>query len=192
MSENSRKKDGKVKETHGTYFIEERYEIIGGVRYDFMTSPKFIHQKVLGQLYVAFHSSCAQDGVILIAPMDVHFDKENILQPDILYIRKENKGMIRDGYVYGVPDLVVEILSGSTARRDKTIKKATYEKFGVQEYWLVDPVYRLVDQFVLVDGEYRLAKTWAEEDNLVSMTVPCLSIELSTVFEKEEEGDNPG
>jgi len=186
MSDDNRKKAAKVKKTHGTYFIEERYEIIGGVRYDFMTSPKFVNQNLLGQLYVAFHSSCAQDGIILIAPMDVHFDKDNILQPDILYIRKENKGIIRDGYVYGVPDLVVEILSDSTARNDKTIKKATYENFGVPEYWLVEPVYRLVDQFVLVDGEYRLAKTWTEEDNLVSVTVPCLSIVLSTVFVQEE------
>jgi len=80
----------------------------------------------------------------------------------------------------------VEILSDSTARNDKTIKKATYENFGVPEYWLVDPVYRLVDQFVLVDGEYRLAKTWTEEDSLVSVTVPCLSIVLSTVFVQEE------
>jgi Uma2 family endonuclease len=184
----SRNKDGKapkIKETHGTYFIEERYEIIGGVRYDFMTSPKYVHQNVLGRLYVAFYSSCAQDGVILLAPMDVHFDEENILQPDILYIRKENKGIIRDGYVFGVPDLVVEILSDSTARNDKTIKKATYERFGVQEYWLVDPVYRLVDQFVLLEGEYRLLATWTEDDRINASAVPCLAIELSSIFEKE-------
>ncbi|QJD86880.1 Uma2 family endonuclease [Cohnella herbarum] len=182
-------KDGKapkIKKTHGTYFIEERYEIIGGVRYDFLSSPKYVHQNVLGRLHVAFHSTCAQDGIILMAPMDVHFDEENILQPDILYIRTENKEIIRDGYVYGVPDLVVEILSDSTARNDKTIKKATYERFGVQEYWLIEPVYRLVDQFALVEGEYRLLATWTEEDRLVSSSVPCLSIELSAVFEKDD------
>jgi len=185
MSGNKAEKAAKVKETHGTYFIDERYEIIGGVRYDFMTSPKFIHQNVLGLLYVAFHSSCAVDGVILLAPMDVHFDEKNILQPDILYIRNENRGIIRDGYVHGVPDLVVEILSDSTASRDKTIKKAAYEKFGVREYWLADPVYRLVDQFVLVEGEYRLLATWTENDRIVSSAVPCLAIGLSAVFEKE-------
>ncbi|MFC5470210.1 Uma2 family endonuclease [Cohnella suwonensis] len=186
--DDSDKKDGKatgVKRTHGTTFIEERYEIIGGIRYDFLTSPKFIHQDVLGGLYVAFHSSCAQDGKILLAPMDVHFDKDNILQPDILFIRKENKEIIRDGYVYGVPDLVVEILSDITARNDKTIKKATYERFGVPEYWLVEPVYKLVDQFALLDGEYRFLKTWTEEEYLVSSTVPCLAIELSAIFAED-------
>ncbi|PRX61506.1 Uma2 family endonuclease [Cohnella sp. SGD-V74] len=186
MSEGKKEKPGKVKETHGTYFIDERYEIIGGVRYDFLTSPKFSHQDALGRLYIAFHSACSEDGVILLAPMDVHFDEENILQPDILYIRGENRGIIRDGYVYGAPDLVVEILSGSTARRDKTLKKSTYEKFGVGEYWLVDPVYRLVEQFAIVDGEYRLLATWSEEDVLVAATVACLTVDLSAVFRKEE------
>ncbi len=187
MGDGKKEKKAKVKETHGTYFIDERYEIIGGVRYDFLTSPKFSHQDALGRLHLAFHSACSEDGIILLAPMDVHFDEENILQPDILYIRGENKGIIRDGYVYGAPDLVVEILSGSTEQRDKTIKKSTYERFGVGEYWLVDPVYRLVEQFAIVEGQYHLLATLSEEDKLVSATVPCLTVDLSAVFVEEEE-----
>ncbi|MFD2330511.1 Uma2 family endonuclease [Cohnella sp. GCM10020058] len=171
-----------IKRTHGTRFIDERYEIIDGVRHDFLTSPKFVHQDVLGQLHLAFHASCAQDGVILLAPLDVHFDKDNILQPDLLYISRTRSDIIRDGYVYGAPDLVVEILSDSTAHNDKTIKKGTYERFGVAEYWLVEPEYRLVDQFVLTEGEYRLVKTWTAEDEIVSSAVPCLAVNLSEVF----------
>lgn len=96
-----------------------------------------------------------------------------------------NKGIIRDGFVFGVPDLVVEILSEITARRDKTIKKAGCEKFGVKEYWLADPVYKLIEQYVLSDGKYELAATLGEDDVLVSAAVPCLSLELSKVFEDE-------
>lgn len=179
-------KGGKVKETQGNYLIEPRYEIIGGIRYDFLSSPKFNHQYTLGNLHFSFASACAQDGIVLIAPMDVILDDQNTLQPDLLYIRKENKGIIREGYVYGAPDLVVEILSDSTARNDKTIKKTTYERFGVGEYWLVDPVYRLVDQFVLLEGEYRLLGTWTEDDRLASATVRCLNVSLADVFREIE------
>jgi len=183
MSEGKKddKKD-KVKEQPANYLIDERYEIINGVRYDFLSSPKYVHQNLLGQLYVSFHSACAADGKILLAPMDVHFDEKNIFQPDVIYIANENRGIIRDGFVYGVPDLVVEILSESTARRDKTIKKDGYERFGVKEYWLADPVYKLIEQHVLIDGKYRLVDTLTEDDTLTSVIVPCLSIDLSAVF----------
>lgn len=182
--ENGKNSD-KIKEQDARYLIDERYEIIEGVRYDFLSSPKYVHQNLLGNLHVAFHSACSADGKIVIAPMDVHFDNDNVYQPDVIYIAKENISIIRDGFIFGVPDLVVEILSESTARRDKTIKKSGYEKFGVKEYWLADPVYKLVEQFVLVEGEYRLAATLSEGDRLVSATVPCLAIDLTSVFEDD-------
>lgn len=176
---------GGVKEQEGYYDVPERYEIIGGVRYDFLASPKFVHQKILTNFYLAFHGACAREGEIMLAPLDVHFDEENIVQPDVIYIRNERLDIIRDGFIFGVPDLVVEILSESTGRRDKTIKKALYERFGVKEYWLADPVYRTVEQFVLRDGGYALAATLTEEDTLRSPTVPCLEIDLGTIFPPE-------
>lgn len=180
-----KEKAGQVKEQQGIYDIPERFEIIGGIRYDFLSSPRYVHQKILTNLHLAFHGACVQDGEIILAPMDVHFDENNILQPDIIYIRKDNLHIIRDGWVFGVPDLVVEILSESTGRRDKTIKKETYEHFGVGEYWLADPVYRTVDQFVLMDGHYRLTGTWTEQDTIVSPTIPCLTVRLGNIFPPE-------
>lgn len=182
MGDEENKNAGKTKEQEARYMVDDRHEIIDGVRYDLLSSPRYAHQHLLGQLHVAFHSSCAAVGTILLAPMDVHFDEKNVYQPDIIYIANANKSIIRDGFVYGTPDLVVEILSESTARRDKTIKRAGYERFGVKECWLADPVYRLVEQFVLTDGQYRLVATLTEDDRLVSVTVPCLSIELAYVF----------
>lgn len=181
------KTDPIVKERQGIYDRPERYEVIGGIRYDFLSSPKAIHQEILGNLYFLFQSSCSQDGKTYLAPLDVHFDEENIVQPDVIYIAKENLGIIRDGFVFGVPDLVVEILSKSTGRRDKTIKKALYEKFGVKEYWLTDPMYRIVEQFLLTDGRYTLTATLTEEDKLTSLTVPCLAIDLANVFPESDE-----
>ncbi|TMV49062.1 Uma2 family endonuclease [Paenibacillus mesophilus] len=185
MSERSKPKS-QIKEQSGFYDIPERYEIIGGIRYDFLSSPKFVHQKILANFFVGFHTPCHLDGEIILAPMDVHFDEENIVQPDIIYIANENRGIIRDGFVFGSPDLVVEILSGSTGRKDKTVKKAMFERFGVKEYWLADPLYRTVDQFVLDDGTYRLAATLTEDDRIASPNVPCLTIDLKSVFPPEE------
>ncbi len=172
----------KVKEQQENYsLIDERYEIIGGVRYDFLSSPKYAHQKILTNLHLTFHNACCHEGEILLA-LDVHFDDDNIFQPDVIYISRERLDIIQGGFVFGAPDLVVEILSESTGGRDKTIKKKTYERFGVKEYWLADPQYRTVDQFVLQEGRYELAATLLESDTLVSATVPCLTIDLSVIF----------
>lgn len=179
----SDKRPGKIKEQQESYsLIDERYEIIEGVRYDFLASPKYAHQKMLLNFSYAFHDSCGNEGEILVAPMDVHLDEDNIFQPDVIYIAKERLDIVHDGFVYGVPDLVVEILSDSTGRRDKTIKKTVYERFGVKEYWLADPVYRTLDQFVLRDGRYMLEATLSEGDTLASPTIPCLTIDLDKIF----------
>ncbi|WP_052329853.1 Uma2 family endonuclease [Thermicanus aegyptius] len=114
-------------------------------------------------LHLAFHSFCGREGEILLAPLDVHFDQENIVRPDLIYIRLERMEIIRDGYVFGVPDLVMEIMSESTGKRGKTIKKL-YERFGVKEYWVVDPVYRLVEPFMLDNGRYLLEAILTEQD----------------------------
>lgn len=179
-------KQPKVKEQESVYDIPERFEILSGIRYDFLSSPKYTHQKISTNLHIHFHSSCQHDGEILLAPMDVHFDEANIVQPDVIYIANSNLSIIRDGFIFGVPDLLVEILSESTGRRDKTIKKQLYEQFGVKEYWVVDPIYRTVDQFVLVQHKYQLFATLVEQDYLHSQTVSCLSIDLNAIFPPEE------
>lgn len=180
---NPPERPAKVKERQEAYsLIDERYEIIGGVRYDFLSSPKYAHQKILTNFHLAFHGACSQEGEILLAPMDVHFDDDNIVQPDVIYISGERLDIIRDGFVFGVPDLLVEIMSESTGRHDKTVKKKLYEQFGVKEYWLADPQYRTVDQFVLREGKYELASTLSESDTLVSATIPCLAIDLGGIF----------
>lgn len=179
--------DPVVKKQQSYYEPNERFEIIGGVRYDFLASPKFVHQKILTNFYLAFHKPCSREGEILLAPLDVHLDEDNILQPDVIFIRNDRLHLIRDGYIYGAPDLVVEILSESTGKRDKTIKKAAYEQFGVKEYWLADPIYRTVEQFVLSDGKYALLSTLTEEDVLYSATVDCLEIDLGTIFPSADQ-----
>ena len=93
-------------------------------------------------------------GEIRIAPYDVYFSKQNILQPDIIYIKSANLYKIEDKGLAGAPDLLIEILSFSTSQLDYEEKKLVYEKFGVQEYFIVDPISKSVDSFFLKDGQY--------------------------------------
>lgn len=177
-----------VKEEQSVYHDRpERFEMIGGVRYDFLSSPKYVHQKISANFYITMHNTCHLNGEVLYAPMDVYFDDEdNVAQPDIIFIANENRHIIRDGYIYGAPDLLVEILSQSTGRKDKTIKKAMFEQFGVKEYWIIEPEYRTVDQFILMDGKYQLIATLADDQWLTSPHFACISIDLSKVFPSEE------
>lgn len=91
---------------------------------------------------------------IRMAPYDVHFSKQNILQPDILFIKNENLDKIQDKGTFGAPDLIIEILSPSTSHLDWEEKKLIYERYGVQEYFLAEPNSKSVTSFFLKNGEF--------------------------------------
>lgn len=185
MSEDNKsdKSITRVKENTDNYIIEERFEMIEGIRYDFLSSPKINHQILVSELTTAINKTCHTEGLILFAPLDVHFNEANILQPDIIFIRNENLHIIKDGYIKGVPDLLIEILSPSSGAMDKVKKKAVYEQFGVGEYWIVDPHYATVDQFLLVDDKYQLSATYDSSGKVVSPQLACLSVELDKIFQ---------
>ncbi len=100
-----------------------------------------------------------KSGIVLVAPIDVFFDKHNVLQPDILFISNENMGIIIDDKIKGAPDFIVEILSKSTGKYDLNQKKLIYEKFGVKEYWIVNPETKEVIGYTLKDKKFELLKT---------------------------------
>jgi len=118
------------------YKNEDRYEIIDGKVVMMSPRPATNHNRIIRNLSILFgiylkgkRCEAFSDGV------DVHLDKKYTLIPDAMIIC--NKNIIQDDGIHGVPDLVVEVLSPSTAARDKGIKKDLYEKFGVREYWII-------------------------------------------------------
>ncbi len=119
-------------------------------------SPIDIHQEVLNEINIeiSFFLRKNKIGKIRIAPYDVHFSKQNILQPDILFIKNENLDKIQDKGLFGSPDMIIEILSPSTSQFDWEEKKLVYEKYGVQEYFIVEPNSKSVTSFFLKEGEY--------------------------------------
>ncbi len=114
-------------------------------------------------------------GKIRIAPYDVHFSKQNILQPDILFIKNENLHKIKSGGLYGSPDLVIEILSPSTSHFDYEEKKLIYERYGVQEYFIVEPNSKSVSAFYLENGEY-------EEQQSTTAKIKSMILNAEIVF----------
>ncbi len=118
----------------------KRYEIIDGEL--FVTpSPNFLHQIVVTRL-TRYLSAFVEDnrlGLVFVAPFDVVFSQFDVVEPDILYVSKARASVLTKKNVQGAPDLAVEVLSQSTAQMDRTTKLKLYARFGVQEYWIIDP-----------------------------------------------------
>lgn len=103
-------------------------------------APIDIHQVVLGEIYIeiSLYLRKTRIGQIRIVPYDVHFSKQNILQPYLVFIKKESVDKLESKGLNGSPDLIIEILSPSTSQLDWEEKKLIYERYNVQEYFLVE------------------------------------------------------
>lgn len=116
-------------------------ELISGNLY-MSPSPTRSHQLIVQELFMAVSNFVKNGnlGEVYIAPFDVFFDEHsNAVQPDILFVTSERLSIIKPDAVHGTPDLIIEILSPGNAKHDRERKKALYEKFGVKEYWVIDP-----------------------------------------------------
>lgn len=136
---------------------DKRYEVIDGELIEMAPAPYYQHQRILVKLLTLLNSYIEKKnmGHVTCAPVDVRLDDTNCVQPDIFYIANENKKIIKKKGVFGSPDLVIEILSHSK-KRDRKIKYKLYEKFGVKEYWIIDPDKREIEVFVLEGDRYKL------------------------------------
>jgi Uma2 family endonuclease len=109
--------------------------------------PKLPHQRSV-RLALRLLETVIPSGELWVAPTGVYFDELNIPEPDIFWVSAENTSCVanaENSYLHGAPDLIIEILSPSTARNDKVTKFQLYEKYGVREYWIVDSVEQRVE-----------------------------------------------
>lgn len=120
-----------------------RYEVIDGVLYT-TTAPSAFHQWIVRQIVRALFVQIDDQrlGVTLWAPIGVFMPGCDPVQPDILVVRTANLGIIRDRRIYGVPDLIVEVVSPSNSEQDLEIKRKAYARAAVPEYWIVRPAER--------------------------------------------------
>lgn len=162
---------------------DERYQLLEGqlVR---EPAPKPYHQHVSVKLlyhlcqYVEEHGT----GVVYNCPVDVVLSDINVLQPDILFISRDRLSILEEDCIRGAPDLVVEVLSPSTSHLDRGVKKELYARFGVREYWIVDPGARSAEVLSLTPDGYQTTGTFVSPSRLVSPLLPGLSIDLELIF----------
>ena len=121
-------------------------------------------------------------GEVFIAPTDVILSQTDVVQPDILFVSKERSYIITDDNIRGAPDLAVEVLSPSTAQRDRTLKRTLYALHGVPEYWQADSDAKNVAVLTLVNGEYKVAGIYGEGQTLVSPLLPGFTLEIDKIF----------
>lgn len=179
----------------------ERWELIEGVPFAMTPAPNVRHQEVAGALYRIFGNYLQGKACrVFIAPLDVLLTEgqepdeqiPTVIQPDVFVVCDKYK--LDKRCCKGAPDLIIEVLSPATARKDRKEKFLLYEKHSVKEYWLVEPDTKLVTVFTLKDGQYGRPDIYCDEEEMKTSLFADLTVKLAEVFagleiEEEETGE---
>jgi len=162
-----------------------RHELVQG-EHIVTPSPVEKHQRLVTRLILLLAGMAEREklGRVYAAPFDVILSEEDVVQPDVLFVAAQHEGRIGERGVQGAPDLVVEVTSEGSRRLDEVVKRKLYERFGVAEYWVVDPEIEVVKVYRR-EGEafQRLGELSAESrDVLATPLLPGLAIPLAALF----------
>jgi Uma2 family endonuclease len=163
-----------------------QHELIDGEHY-VTPSANLRHQTILGVLHGTIWSYLQEHpiGSVFVPRFDVVLSNHDVVEPDLLYVSQTRaKEVLSPQHVRGAPDLVVEIGSPSTRKRDETIKRRLYERFGVTEYWVVDPEVDVVRVYRRSGDRFERAVELSREDRGVLTTplLPGLELQLERIF----------
>lgn len=161
----------------------KRYELLEGDLY-MVPSPSTYHQDIICNVHLMLGPFVRDGGLgrVLVAPCDVVLSRDTVLQPDVLFVSKEREGIIALPGVQGAPDLVIEVLAPGTADRDRTIKRALYAQYGVQECWIIDPDLKTIEVLALGELGFRSIAVYTEQQTLHSPLLKGLALPVSEVF----------
>jgi len=156
-----------------------RYEVIEGCLFA-EPSPRRAHQQAAANLLMILrgHVRARGLGEVYIAPFDVILDRRTVVVPDLVFVARARASIVTERAVEGVPDLIVEILSPTTTRRDRVAKLNAFARRGVAHYWLVDPDARTLEALALAEGAYRVEAALEEDAVFRPRLFPDLEIPL--------------
>ena len=162
---------------------DERWELIDGEAYNMSPAPTTRHQSIVYNISFIIKSNLLNKSCKpFVAPVDVVLSVHDVVQPDVFVVCDEKK--ITEANIQGAPDLIVEVLSPGTAIKDKREKKKLYEKYGVKEYIIIDPLLLYAEHFLLgKDGLYGKADIFGSIDILSLASMEDVKIPLWEVFE---------
>jgi len=167
-----------------------RCELIDGVIYN-MASPLTIHQTISAQLWKRLDNFLeSRRCKAFIAPLDVRLNAEEnddtVVQPDVMVLCDKNKLDPKGRGIIGAPDMIIEVLSPSSAYVDRVLKCKKYQDAGVKEYWIVSPRDKTVEAHLLIENKYRM-RYYGNSDLIPVQTLPGLDIDLGQIFVEEDE-----
>jgi Uma2 family endonuclease len=160
---------------------DERWELINGAAYAMSPAPKTAHQRISREISKAvFNFLDGKPCEAFSAPFDVKLDDDTVVQPDLSVICGEDK--IDERGCTGAPDLVVEILSDSTAYKDLTEKRFLYQKHGVREYWIINPDLPEIMQFKRIKDKFDKPETFSKDETIESAVLDGFSLTVSSLY----------
>jgi Uma2 family endonuclease len=162
-----------------------RYELIEGELFG-SRAPGIPHQRVLNNLQFAFVTYLKSNPIGIVVPgAGAVFSDYDAVIPDLVFVLNERWNQIVTGEKFsGAPDLVIEVISAGAEnrRRDLLVKRQLYAKYGVAEYWIVDPQNRLIEVYRLRDGRLKSVATLRDGDEISTPLLPALRMSINSVF----------
>lgn len=138
---------------------------------------------VLSTAFVFKLHAKVHGGKAYVAPVQLYLDEYNIYEPDVLYLSPDSRCVVEEKRLVGPPDLVVEVLSPGTAKHDRQKKYLSYERHGVREYWIMDPIHIYLEVWVLRNDAFVKLGTYGPGDAFESTVLSGTTIEVSQLFE---------
>ncbi len=148
-------------------------------------SPSYDHQWIVGNLYLLLRTAAERaGGRVILGPLDTVLSREEawVVQPDLVYISRARQGIVTGRGLAAPPDLAIEVVSPSSRGKDPRLRPSLYARYGIREYWIVEPPRRGVEALVLAGGRYVLLGTFGPGDRLRSRVLPGLDADAGAVF----------